>query len=243
MMYLSGMERRRWKRLLLWMLSFSVIIVISACINSAGPPRKIDFDAVWFDYRIWGEEGNDSVTVMLQFHTDGPYGPTIRIEPGGTLTFDGQKMQVDTNSLNGPIYQVTKHIRTFTGKHSIVYIDVDKKKFREDFSYKPFTLVTKIPDTISRKRFSFDFSGLDTEDYVRVLMTDTSFTSEGINRLDTLMNNRAIITREDLKALENGPIQLEFIREREKLIERDGWETGTILITYSLKREFFLKDE
>jgi hypothetical protein len=242
MMYLPAMEKRRMKRLFAFLLTCSAIIIVSACINSAGPDHKFNPDAIWFDYKIWGEEGNDSVTVMLQFHVEGPYGPTVRVDDRGMLTLDGQKLQLDTSSLNGPIYSVTKHIRSFTGNHSIVFTDADKKKFREDFSYKPFSLITTLKDTISRKRLAFDFSGLDNEDYLRILMTDTSFTSEGINRLDTVSNNRAIITKEDLSALENGPIQLEFIREREKTMERDGWETGTILMTYSLKREFFLKD-
>ena len=220
----------------------AAVIVISACINSAGPNRRFDPDAIWFDYKVWGEEGNDSVTVMLQFHVEGPYGPTVRIDQDGTLTLDGQKLQLDTSALNGPIYAVTKHIKTFTGDHRIIFTGADKKKFREDFSYKPFTLITSVKDTIARNRLKFDFSGLDSEDYLRILMTDTSFTSEGINRLDTVSNNRAIITREDLSALENGPIQLEFVREREKTLERDGWEVGTLLITYSIKREFFLKD-
>ena len=224
------------------MASCSIIIILSACIDSPVNEKQIGSESIFFDYKISGEEGNDSVTVMLQFRLGGAYGPTIGIEEPGNVRLDGQLIPADSSSLTGPFYQVTKHIKQFTGKHSIVFTNINNKKYKEDFTFKPFFLVTKITDTIPRKKLVVDFSGLDPEDYVRILLTDTSFAGEGVNRLDTVVNNRLIISLNDLSNLENGPIQLEFIREYEREIENSTWVGGAISIVYNLRREFFLKD-
>src|SRR2546423_9347649 len=153
---------------------------------------------LFLDYRVWGEEGNDSVTITIQFHLGGEYGPVIGIEPPAYVTLDGETVPVDSSSLTGPVFALTKSVKKFTGKHSILYTSAEKKKYREDFSFKPFSMITHIPDTVSRGRLTLDFSGLEPVDYVRVLMTDTTYDSEGINQLDTVVNNRVNISRGDL---------------------------------------------
>ena len=88
----------------------------------------------------------------------------------------------------------------------------------------------------------FEFNGLENEDFVRVVLTDTSFENDGINRLDTVLNNQIIISKAELNNLTNGPIQLEFIREYERPILKRKEESGRLAITYKLKREFILAD-
>lgn len=236
------MERNKLKKALGFLGACSIIIILSACIGNPVNGKEINPEAIFFDYKISGEEGNDSVTVMLQFRLGGAYGPTIGIEEPGNVRLDGELIPADNSSLTGPFYPVTKHIKQFTGKHSIVFTNLNNKKYKEEFTFKPFSLITRIGDTISRKKLIVDLSGLDKEDYVRILLTDTSFAGEGVNRLDTVVNNRLIIYQDDLSKLENGPIQLEFIREYEREIENSTWVGGFISIVYNLRREFFLKD-
>ena len=230
------------KKILGFLAACSIIIILSACIGNPVNEKEIGAESIFFDYKISGEEGNDSVTVMLQFRLGGPYGPTIGIDEPGNVRLDGELIPADSSSLTGPFYQVTKHIKQFTGKHSIVFTNINNKKYKENFSFKPFSLMTRIGDTIPRKQMVIDLSGLDKEDYVRILLTDTSFAGDGVNRLDTVINNQLIIYRDDLSKLENGPIQLELIREYESEIENSTWVGGFISIVYNLRREFFLKD-
>ena len=86
------------------------------------------------------------------------------------------------------------------------------------------------------------FGGLEAEDYLRVLVVDTSVINDGINRVDTLQNGRLVITAEDLQKLDSGPIQLMFFREHAKSTKHSSNLGGRILITYRLSREFYLKD-
>jgi hypothetical protein len=84
---------------------------------------------------------------------------------------------------------------------------------------------------------------MDGPDYIRVLMTDTSFTGEGINRLDTVYKDGLInIRKDEMDDLVNGPVQLELIREVDREVRNGTNEGGRIVITYSLRREFFLRD-
>ena len=88
----------------------------------------------------------------------------------------------------------------------------------------------------------FEFNGLEPVDYIHILFTDTSYTGDGINRVDTVKNGRLVITKKDLKNLADGPVQLVFIREYEKPVKNGTPAGGRIAVSYSLKREFILKD-
>lgn len=219
-----------------------LLVAFSACLGSTGSEKGIKTDDIFFDYKVWGEEGNDSVTITLQFRYGGQYGPTIALEEPAFVALDGERLSVDSSSITGPIYQVTKAVSRFTGKHNIVFTDSEKKTYKESFVFRPFTLRSPMPDTVYRKRLNLEFSGLEKEDYVRVLMTDTSFLGDGINRVDTVLFNRMMITREDFSKLADGPIQLEFIREEERVVEKSTEAGGYISIVYTIRREFFLRD-
>ena len=104
------------------------------------------------------------------------------------------------------------------------------------------SLVTELPDTISRGDLNFELQGLEKEDYVRVLLTDTSFTSAGINRLDSAQDGVVSISKSDLDKLVNGPIHLELIKENEQRVQSSTREGGKMSIFYGLRRSFILKD-
>lgn len=225
------------------------ILFFTSCINDREPESSSDVNpqSIFFDYQIRGEEGNDYITVLLQFRFGGENGGTLLLEKPSRAELDGELIPEDSSKMTGAFYEIQKPVELLTGKHSIVFTDIEKKKYKEEFSFQPLTLSTKIADTIRRNDLLFDpivigFNGLEPEDYVRLLLTDTSFTGDGINRLDTVRNGRLIISKKELENLVNGPVQLEFIREYEKPVKNGTEEGGRLQITYSLKREFILKD-
>ena len=144
--------------------------------------------------------------------------------------------------MTGAFYEIVKPADEFIGEHQIVFTDVNEKQYKEEFQYQPFLLITEIPDTIRRTDLLMELQGLAEDDYVRVLLTDTSFTGVGIHRLDTIKNNRLVISETDLGKLINGPIHLELIRENERSVKEKTGEGGRISITYGLRRTFFLQD-
>lgn len=229
-------------------LPFLLLVISSSiffsCNNSEiGNAKDVNPKTIYFDYRVWGEEGNDQVTVKLQYRFGGPNGTTLLLEDPSKVELDGEQLKADSSSYSGVYYEVQKPLASFSGKHTIVFTDMDKNQYKETFNFQPIALVTEIPDTIQRSRVIFKFKGIDGPDYIRVLMTDTSFTGEGINRLDTIYKGGFITIQQwEMEDLLNGPVQLELIRELEREVRNGTNEGGRIVITYSLRREFFLRD-
>jgi hypothetical protein len=72
-------------------------------------------------------------------------------------------------------------------------------------------------------------------------MTDTTLDGEGVNEMDTIHNNQLDL-RKFLPSITNGPVTLQLFKEEDRLINKEHSERAEISITYSLKREFELKD-
>ncbi|TAL41349.1 MAG: hypothetical protein EPN92_13050 [Chitinophagaceae bacterium] len=224
------------------LISISNLIFLSACTsNEIGNSKDVNPDAIFFDYKIWAEEGRESVTVNLQYRMGGPNGTTLVIDEPGSVKLDGEELQLDSAKLTGAYYEVQKSLDSFTGKHTIVFTDLNKKEYREEFEFTPFTLEPDVPATLTRGNLVFNLKGLDPIDYVRVLATDTSFTSTDINDVDTVRNGRLVISSDRLSSLVNGPVNLEFYKEVEKPLKNTAKEGGKLFLTYGLKREFELK--
>ncbi len=232
--------------------TFSFLFIFSFCFfiacNNDGPhveeidSNDIDAGSIWFDYQVWGEEGNDSLTIKLQFRFDNENGETITLSEPAKVEFDGRVLQAAYSKMTGEYYELRQALSTFTGKHTIRFTSNSGTQYKEEFTFRPLSLETEIPDTLQRGKIIFQWDGLDKVDHVRVLMTDTSYTSEGINRVDTVKNGQIIISDTDMSGLANGPIHLELIREDIRDVENGTFAGGRISISYGLSREFILKD-
>ena len=223
-----------------YLLLFCVsLILFLSCNYEKGADDEVNPDTVYFDYKITGKEGDDNLTVLLQYRNGGEDGDAVSI---GKVIMDGEMLSADSTKMNGTFYELHKPIAEFAGKHSIVFTDINKKDYKEEFNFQPITLLTPIADTAQRIDLVFEFQGLETKDYIRVLMTDTSFVNNGINRVDAVINGRLVITKADLESLANGPVQLEFIREYAKPVKNGTAAGGKLQLTYSLKREFLLEN-
>jgi hypothetical protein len=232
------------KFLLLFFIITPGALSISSCnSNEIGGSKDVNPETIWFDYQISGEEGRNDMTVMLQFRFAGENGTTLVLDNPSKVELDGEFIKADSSKMTGAFYEIMKPVKEFTGKHTITFTDINKKQYKEEFSFQPISLKTKLPATIEREELLFELDGLNHVDYVRVLLTDTAFRSEGINRVDTVKNGRIIISKKDLETVVNGPVQLELIKEDEKRIRNGTAEGGRISIIYGLKREFVLRDK
>ncbi|MEO7922542.1 MAG: hypothetical protein ABIR30_02605 [Chitinophagaceae bacterium] len=218
-------------------------IILFACTNSREPENstEVEPESIFLDYQVRGEEGNNLITVLLQFRFEDEYGGTLLLEEPSRVELDGEQIPADSSKITGPFYEIQKPVEWLNGTHHIVFTGSDKKKNSQPFKFRLLSLLTPVPDTIHRADLIFEFAGIE-EDHIRLLLTDTCFTGIGINRLDTVRNGRLVIDKAELDNLFNGPVQLELIREYEKPLMTGDMERGRIVFSYSIKREFILVD-
>ena len=217
-------------------------LIASCNSNEIGSGSDVNPESIYFDYKIWGEEGNDHFTVMLQYRFAGPHGTTLLLEEPSKVELDGVLITADSSKMTGAYYEELKPINEFSGKHKIVFTDMNGKTFTESFSFSPITIRSPIPGELKREDLVIGLDGLDSIDFVRVLMMDTTFESMGINWIDTIRNGTLTISKELLRNVVNGPIHLELYREVERPLKERTKEGGRLSITYGLKRDFVLMD-
>lgn len=222
-------------------LSNFILLILFSCNSSdSSKGKSIITDDIYFEYSITAEEGDDNLTIKLQYLDGDEKGKAFTLEEPGKTELDGEILLADSSKLSGTYYEIQKPIETFSGKHHIVFTNSNGKQYEETIDFKPFVLLTQINASVKRDSLVFDFEGLETVEFVRVVITDTSFYNEGINRLDTVRNGRLIVSGNELENISNGPVQLAFIREFERPI-RNGTEAGgKVSITYIIKRNLIL---
>jgi hypothetical protein len=230
-------------RLFKYLLYIIYLLPFFSCTsNEIGNSKDVNPESIWFDYKVWGDEESGDMTVKLQYRFAGPNGTTLLLVDPGKTELDGVAIKADSSKMNGAYYEVNKPVKDFAGRHTIVFTDITGKQYKEEFSFQPISLKTKVPAVIKRDDLVFELDGLAPQDYVRVMLTDTASFSEGISRIDTVKNGRITITKTDLENLRNGPVHLEISKEDEKRIKNGTKEGGKFSISYELKREFELRD-
>jgi hypothetical protein len=227
-----------------------LLLFLSGCNNNttnikdADEPKNIaDVDprSIWFDYQVWGEESDDSVTVKLQYRFR-KAGPTLLLNEPAKVELDGKPIPGNSSKITGPYYELRYPVSTFKGDHSIVFTDVKGKQYKATFSFKSFSLdpadfADKFPDVT----LILNPKGVAPGDLIRVLLTDTSFANNDVDRMDTINGKgELIITEKDMKQLAKGPVQMELIKEEERPVQNGIFESGRIRVSYGLRREFLL---
>src|SRR5450432_1607521 len=150
---------------------FPALIIIPGLLlagcksNETGSSKDVSPEAVYFDYKIWGQEGEGDITVMLQYRFGGENGTTLVLEDASKVELDGEFIKANSSVMTGAFYEIQKPVAGFAGKHNIVFTGINKKQYREEFSFQPISLEKTIPDTIHRDSLSFELKGLDTIDF------------------------------------------------------------------------------
>lgn len=226
-----------------FVIFFLLVLFATSCNDTEiGSAKDVDPDTIYFDYRVTGEEGNDNATVLLQYRFGGKSGTTLTIDAPGKVELDGEAIGVDSTKMTGAFYETEKPVEQFKGAHTIRYTSTDKKVYEETFSFPFFTIEGKIPDTLSRRSFSLLLNGLKENEVLDISMSDTSYTGDGVLRKARLENTRLSVTDDDLSKLASGPILFEITKETERPVKKGTREGGKIIVAYTIRREFWLKD-
>src|SRR4026208_282257 len=95
-------------------LSFSIlvsILILTACnSNEIGSSKDVNPETIYFDYKLWGEEGNDDITLMLQYRYGGKNGTTLVLGEPSKVELDGELIPADSSNMTGAFYEMIKPI-------------------------------------------------------------------------------------------------------------------------------------
>ena len=74
--------------------SFSIVplcffLIVGCTNNEFRSKKKVDPEAIYFDYRVWGDEENSDVTVRLQYFIGDEEGETVLWKHPAKVEFDG----------------------------------------------------------------------------------------------------------------------------------------------------------
>lgn len=223
-------------------LCFLIFILLSCTNNTEiGSGKDVDPESIYYDYRVWAEEGKDDVTVMLQYRFGGEDGTTLVMEEPGKVVLDGVELTADSARLTGAFYEMVKPVKEFLGPHTIVFTDRNKKEHREEFQFQPFTLAAEFPEKLKKEPFTVklkDFPSAPTT--IQLTMTDTSFASKDVNEEILIERGEIRIDSNKLKKLTTGPVSFEIFWDNERPVKNASKEGGRLLISYGLRRQFEL---
>ena len=218
-----------------WILVTAGLI---ACNDNDKVGAQTDLNDIYADYKVFGEEENETVTVLLQFRAGGADGKTIVIKSPGKVTIDGTPLQADSAGVSGAYYEAAFPLASFEGAHTIMFESPDGKRHRQPFKFSSFKFKDEPATAVQMKARRFYLEGLPDTAKLRLLMTDTSFATRDVNLETEIQDGSILITDQMWRALKPGPLFLEIYREESKGISGFSKSGGSITIHYGLKREF-----
>ena len=228
----------KWRLIL---LAF-IIIGFASCKNEDESAAEKRTDSLFFDYSVTGEEGRETVSCLFRFRENDLDGDPVALSETVMLTFDGLEIAADSARMAGTFYEIMVPLNQFEGEHTVLFRAPSGREYTETFYFQPFSLKNELPASISRKNFKLELDGLAENDRIAIIMTDTAFLSNDLNRVDTIRNGILSIAGEKLREVTNGPVVLQLHKEENKKLKNAPSQGGRLLISYGLHREFVLTD-
>lgn len=215
---------------------------LTSCQNDeSGRKKAVEGSELYFDYQVSAEEGRAEAIVRLQYKKGDENGEAVALEKPARVLFDGTELAPDSSRFNGAYYEVLKPVAELNGRHSIVFVDQKGEEHQAEFSFQPFSLAGELPEQLPKKSLVIrlkDFPSSPT--VVRVVITDTSLQSTGVNE-ELLVDESALaIDKSLLDNLTEGPVTMEISREEVQPLQSPLGEKGRLLLVYVLRRQFNL---
>jgi len=216
-------------------------VLLAACTDNdrraPGPPPG----AVFLDCRVSGEEGKEAVTCLAQVREGGREGRPLELPPPASVALDGVPLPGDSGGISGTFYEIMVPAEDFGGLHRLVFNDPAGKSHETIFSWAPFRM-EELPGPLRREGYRLPLEGWTRGKKIRLMLVDTSFTTDDVNRLAPVENGVLVLQPEWMQNLAPGPVMMELVREETHLLQAEGRTIGRLVISYSLRREFELED-
>jgi hypothetical protein len=215
---------------------------LTSCQNDeVGRNNAAEEDGLYYDYQVSAEEGREEATMRLQYKDGDENGETLAMEKPAKVLFDGAELAADSSRFTGTYYELIKPVAELSGGHSIVFIDAKGGEHKVEFSFQLFSLVEELPGRMPARPFTIHFSDFPSSPTtVRVVMTDTSLQSAGVNEELLVEEGTLTIDESLLNHLTEGPVTMEISREEIQPIQTLAGEKGRLLLSYALRRQFEL---
>ncbi len=226
------------------LIFFAVLTVtMAACTDEVKERGKDGGSAsIYFEYSIVADEDQPDVVCKFQYRLGGPDGEAVLLDGPAGVQLDGQALSPDSAKYSGVYYEVARPKDSFVGRHTIVFTGPDKKQYREEFSFQPFSLAEELPERLNRTPFTIRLANFPAEaTEMRLSLSDTSSRPDsGVNEDILVRNGEIPVTEAMLNRLSEGPVML-YLERLERRAPRAGTpEGGQILQQYSLSRAFEL---
>lgn len=212
-----------------------------ACSNTSETTAEKESlsSSLYHDYQIWAAEGEENVTIKLQYRTEKGDGPAILLNQPSRVLLDGEALLADSTKFAGVYYEVSKPLAGFAGRHILVFTDRNNNVHREEFTFVPFSLAKELREHQKKQAFQIRLKDFPAEPTaIRLVITDTSYASDDVNEELLVEDGIISITEEQLQNIKKGPVALEIYREEEREVGTPSKSIGKFKMIYSLKRDF-----
>ena len=217
--------------------------LLAGCSNNDVKPAATSdpqLENLYLSYKISAEEGGDWVTCLVQVKK-ARNGKVVPLPRGAQVLLDGEPLVGDSAGVSGAYYEIQKPLEEFVGEHTFVLKGAQGATYETPFTFSPITLLTDLGGSIRRQDLPIRFQGIEQDDLVQIAAIDTSFASNDINK-ETFANENAVsISELDWQNLKNGPIIMDIVVESATPL-RHTEKGGRLVINYSMKRDFILRD-
>lgn len=211
-----------------------VITGLFACnSNEIGESRDVNQDKIYMDYSISYTEGDAQVALNFQYRFAGAAGTTLVLNKPSQVKLDGELLKADSSKYGGAFYVANKNYKTFLGKHSIQFTDINGKQFENSFEFAPFTLVN-LPETADRNKdllISYNISGLNANDDIELNSVDTD---SSFHYHQPGSSASVVIPAADLKRQKRNELSFEAAVYRQIPLDHTTSEGGKLMLTYRL---------
>lgn len=214
-----------------------LIISIHGCTsNEIGESKDVAQETIFQQYNIKYNEGDENVTINAIFRFAGDNGTTLVLTKPSSVQFDGIALTVDSSEFEGAFYRKNFQGEKFFGNHQFRFIDINKKKYDNNFSFNEFRLIN-IPESAPKNevlQIKFIASQLGSDDYIELgaMETDSAF-SITYSGKDT--SGFLTIPVEELKRQKEGQIKLASTLYKKMSLQQNTTEGGILEIAYVLK--------
>ena len=220
--------------------TIGLLWLTASCLNTDNRPGGRS-PVIFADYRIWGEEGKDDVTCLFRLFEGSPDGESLVLREG-SIALDGRLLQPDSAAETGAYYESIRQVSEFSGTHTITLRDERGRTFREEFEFLPFYIRPEMASIQMRGPISIGIEGVAAGEELRVIVTDTSFSTPDINELMPVLDGKLTLSPIQLDRVTSGPLNLHLYKEEERPLKNPPPGGGMIAISYGLQRFFELAD-
>ncbi|HEX6334683.1 MAG TPA: hypothetical protein VFZ78_10685 [Flavisolibacter sp.] len=194
---------------------------------------------VFFDYKVWAEEGSP-VTCTFQYRRRNVEGRTVSLHPSASVQFDGEELKAGHAGITGSYYEKVIPAEQFSGNHTVIFTDSAGRKFRERFTFRPFTLEEPLPSQLPLQPFSIRLKDISPGARVRLVMINTDADVNDVNTFLKPVDGVIHVSEQLVRQVGAGNIIVQITAEEERPLKSVTTAGGRLLTSYGIQREIVL---